>query len=90
MKLIQHSTPCIKWESFKHHVRKLWPTKRQNGQKDADYQSNTSRLLKLSHLSAHVVNRLLRENRKTIPKCLSGKTLLKNVTLQILNFIPVS
>ena len=44
----------------------------------------------VSRLSAHVVNRLLRENRKTIPKFLSGKKLLKNVTLQILNFIPVS
>ena len=44
----------------------------------------------MSHLSAHVVNRLLRENRKTILKFLSGKKLLKNVTLQILNFIPVS
>ena len=29
----------------------------------------------LSHLSAHVVNRLLRENLKTIPKFLSGKRL---------------
>ena len=44
----------------------------------------------LSHLSAHMVNRLLRENRKTIPKFLSGKNIFKNVTLQILNFIPVS
>ena len=43
-----------------------------------------------SHLSVHIVNRLLRENQKTIPKYLSGKKLLKNVTLQILNFIPVS
>ena len=39
----------------------------------------------LSHLSAHMVNRLLRENRKTIPKFLSGKKLFKNVTLQILS-----
>ena len=46
--------------------------------------------LTLCHLSAHVVNRLLRENRKTITKILSGKNLFKNVTLQILNFIPVS
>ena len=45
---------------------------------------------KLSHLSAHVVNQLFHENRKTIPKILSGKKLLKNVTLQVLNFIPVS
>ena len=44
----------------------------------------------LSHLSAHVVNRLLCENWKTIPKYLSGKKLFKNVTLQILNFNPVS
>ena len=41
-------------------------------------------------LSAHVVNHLLRKNRKTIPKFLSGKKLFKNVTLQILNFIPIS
>ena len=38
----------------------------------------------LSHFSAHVVNRLLRENWKSILKVLSGKKLLKNVTLQIL------
>ena len=44
----------------------------------------------MSHLSVHVVNRLLREKQKTIPKYLSVKKLLKNVTLQILNFIPVS
>ena len=31
---------------------------------------------------------LLPENRKPIPKCSSGKKLLKSVTLQILNFIP--
>ena len=37
-----------------------------------------------------MVNRLLREKRKTIQKILSGKKLFKNVTLQILNFIPVS
>ena len=43
----------------------------------------------LSHL-AHEVNCLLRENRKSISKFLSGKKLFKNVTLQILNFIPVS
>ena len=42
--------------------------------------------LNLSHLIAHVVNRLLRENRKSIPNFLSGIKLLKNVTLQILNF----
>ena len=41
-------------------------------------------------ISEHVVNRLLRKNQKTIPKFLSGKKLFKNVTLQILNFIPVS
>ena len=43
----------------------------------------------LSRLSAHMVNRLLRENRKSIPN-LSGKKLFKNVTLRILNFILVS
>ena len=47
-------------------------------------------LPKLSHLNAHVVNRLLRENRKSIPKLFNGKKLLKNVTLQILNFILIS
>ena len=41
------------------------------------------------HLSAQVINLLLRENRKTIPKCLSVN-LFKNVSLHILNFIPVS
>ena len=38
---------------------------------------------KLSHLSAHMVNRLLRENRKSIPKMFNGRKHLKNVTLQI-------
>ena len=33
----------------------------------------------LSHLSAHVVNRLLRENRKFIPKLFIGKKKKKNV-----------
>ena len=42
----------------------------------------------LSNLTAHVVNRLLLEKRKTIPKFLNGKILFKNETLQILNFIP--
>ena len=46
--------------------------------------------LNLSHLSVHVVNRLLHENRKSIPKFLSGKKLFKIVTLQTLDFIPVS
>ena len=44
----------------------------------------------LSHLSVHMANCLLRENRKSIPNFLTGKKLLKNVTLQVLNFIPVS
>ena len=39
-------------------------------------------------LSAHVVNRLLRENRKTIPKILSGKKLFKNVTPPDFKFYP--
>ena len=39
---------------------------------------------------SHVVNRLLRENRKTIPKFLNGKKLYKKITLQILSFIPIS
>ena len=40
----------------------------------------------LTHLSAHVVNRLLRENRKSITKHFNGK-ITENVTLQILNLI---
>ena len=44
----------------------------------------------LSHLIVHVVNCLLHENRKSITKIFNGKKLLKNVTLQILNFIFVS
>ena len=53
------------------------------------YPTGLTRLT-LFHLSEHMVNRHLRKNRKAIPKILSGKTLFKNVTLQILNFIPVS
>ena len=37
----------------------------------------------LSYLSAHMVNRLLRENRKSIPNFFNDKKLFKNVTLQI-------
>ena len=44
----------------------------------------------LSLLSAHLVNRLLHENRKSIPKIFNGKKLFKNVTLHILNFILIS
>ena len=44
----------------------------------------------LSHLSAHMVNRLLRENRKSIPNLFNAKKLVKNVTRQILNFILIS
>ena len=36
----------------------------------------------LSHVSAHVVNGLLRENQKTTPKLLSGKKTIK----KFLNF----
>ena len=43
-----------------------------------------------THLNAHVVNRLLREKWKSIPNFFNGKILLKNVTLQILNFILLS
>ena len=53
-----------------------------------EYINDTTK--SLSYLNVHLVNRLLRENRKSIPKYLSGKRLFKNVTLQILNFIPVS
>ena len=34
----------------------------------------------LSHLSAHVINRLLRENQKSIQNVFNGKKLFKNVT----------
>ena len=50
-------------------------------------QYTISLLLTLAHLSAHVVNRLLRENWKSIPIFFNGKKIFKNVTLQILNFI---
>ena len=43
----------------------------------------------LSHLNAHVVNRLLRENRKTIPKFLSGKTLLTFKKCNCSKFYPI-
>ena len=47
--------------------------------------------LNLSHLSAHMVTRLLRENRNAIPKLLSVKKLLKTVAHQIFSlFFPVS
>ena len=45
----------------------------------------------LSHLSVPVVNRLLRKKTEVHPKFFYVvKNFLKNVTLQILNFIPVS
>ena len=44
----------------------------------------------VSLLSVHMVNRLLHEDRKSIPNFFNGKNLFKNVTLQILNFILVS
>ena len=56
---------------------------------DQDMGFYSTRLY-LSHLGAHLVYRLLRKNRKTIPKFLSGKKLFKNVTLQILNFILIN
>ena len=37
-----------------------------------------------------LVNHLLHENRKSIPKIFNGKKHLTNVTLQILNFTMVS
>ena len=42
----------------------------------------------LSHLSAHVVNRLLRENRKTIPKFLSGKKTFQKYNPPDFKFYP--
>ena len=54
-------------------------------------QQSYSKFTKLlSHLSAQVVNHQLCENRMSIPNFFNGKKLLKNVTLQILNFILVS
>ena len=49
-----------------------------------------SKISGLKTRTAHVVNRLLRENRKSIPIFFNGKKLFKNVTLQILNVIFVS
>ena len=47
--------------------------------------------LNSAHLSVHMVNRLLRENRKYVTNIFNGKKkLFKNVTLQILNFILIS
>ena len=46
-----------------------------------------SKTFNLSHPSAQVVNRLLRENRKSIQNFFNGKKRFKNVTLQILNFL---
>ena len=42
----------------------------------------------LSHLSVHAVNRLLRENRKTIPKFLSGKKTDKKCNPPDFKFYP--
>ena len=42
----------------------------------------------LSHLSAHMVNRLLHKNWKSIPKCLSGKKTFQNCNPP--DFIPAS
>ena len=44
--------------------------------------------LNLSHLSVHVVNRLLRKNRKPIPKFLSGKKTLKKCNPPDFKFYP--
>ena len=48
-----------------------------------------TRTSNLPHLYVHVVIKSSK-NQKSMPIFLSGKKLLKNVTLQILNFIPVS
>ena len=53
-------------------------------------QLSACKLCFISVRTWYIVNRLLCENRKSIPKFLKGKKLLKNVTLQILNYIPVS
>ena len=42
--------------------------------------------IKLSHLSAHVVNSLLRENRKYIPICFNGKKGFKKCNLPDFKF----
>ena len=41
-----------------------------------------------SHLSVHVVNRLLRENQKSIPNFLSGKKAFKKCNPQDFKFYP--
>ena len=46
--------------------------------------------LTLSHLSAHVVNRLLRENWKSIPTFLNGKKYFKKCNPPDFKFILVS
>ena len=43
-----------------------------------------------SRINAHLMFSLFPENRKSTPLVFSGKKLLKNVTLQVLNFISVS
>ena len=42
----------------------------------------------MSHLSAHVVNRLLPEHRKSVPKFLNGKKLLKKGNPPDFKFYP--
>ena len=45
--------------------------------KDSNRAAQKPNLAKLSHLNVHMVNRLLRENRKSIPNFLMVKNFLK-------------
>ena len=88
------------WPTFELKIDTTWKKKQQKKKKkkkknenmsfSAFFGQNPTLGLTLSHLGAHLVNRLLDESRKSIPNFLKGKKLLKNVTLQILNYIPVS
>ena len=62
-------------KKFRQIFLDLWPFENL-GLLNLSARCQISRKL-LSHPSAHMVNLLLRENWKTIPKFLSGKKLLK-------------
>ena len=68
----------------------VWVNSKGSGETAQAYLSLHFFTWTLSHLSAHVVNLLLRENWKPIPNFFKGKKLFKNVTFQILNFLLIS
>ena len=80
---------CLPMPHFMVHYRREW-VKVDTGFRILLLVITKELSKTLSHFRAHVVNHLLREKRKSVPKTVNGKTLLKNVTLQILNFILVS